>query len=1429
MRTVSRRIVSVACCVILIAIGFNAAVQKLSTSEAEDNDPRGPGGGCPSYSDITQLPNQTGYERWYYYIGDMINAHNGNLYFSEKDLSIRARGFKIEIERTYNTVRRDIDSRFGYGWHFNYNLTITNTTNYVYFQDADGTVHNYTKSGSDYIHPPGFHSKLVKNGNSSWSLKNKDGTVFNFNIDGQLLNITDKNGNKLTFTYSHGKLTEVRDDSNIAITINYDANNRISSITDPLSRKIEYKYNSGELMNVTDIISDTMGDGNKTHYIYTATVMDAHLLSIVTDRVNKTTNITYDSLCRVTETWYGQNPYKHRSFLIDYTNSPNINVTNAESNKATIELNSNANPERITGPQVSSSFCSLSCSLEEGLTDSSLPQTSGCSSCSGNVKPLLPIEPSPFGCGSCCGGSCGPIGTTVNYTWDSDFNLTAKGDANNKTYVYDYNALGNVINRTDPTGNYTTYGWNNIDNSTLYISLLVNTTDELGRTTTYEYDYKGNLNKTTDATGNSSYIYYDYNEGPFAIPPPPGYPARIVDYRGYETIYKYSSHGDLINVTNALNQTTKYDYDIVGRLLNETVIVGGINHTAKYSYDANNRVTNITDALNHSTLFYYNARGDLIKIKDPNGYETTYTINITLKKVATVTDPLNHTTTYTYDKLGNLVKVVDARGYNTSYQHDYLNRLTKITDAKGNDTIFVYNDVGDVTTVSNRRGYNTTYSYDSLHRVTNITDAMGNSTTFTYDAVGNLKNITNARGYTTIYYYDDLGRLIKIKDPLNHNTTLEYDANGNLIKITDAIGNSVTYTYNEINQMTEIADALNHTTKYGYDEKGNLINVTDANNHITTYTYDFANRLIKLTDALNYNTTFDYDAVGNLLNITDANNHTTKFQYNAANELTKITSPLNHNTSLFYDANYNLVGRLDANGNNTTFAYDELNRLISVTYPNGNGVTIDYDAEGNILNVSDNSTNFKEEYTYDTLNRISSVTLNYSSFERTITYTYDQNGNKKTITDPNGGTTTYYYDAADRLTSIVNPSGDNFSFEYDNANRRTKLTYPNGIYTNYTYDVANRIMILLTKNSTGSIIQNFTYAYDNVGNRLNMTESDSNITTYVYDNTNQLISVTYPNNDTVNYTFDGVGNRLKKIVNGVDENYTYDADNRLTFDGTYTYSYDNNGNIISKTDGANTTTYEWDYENRLKKITFPDESTIEYEYSAIHSPHPKRMSKTNSSGTVYYLYDLEDILMELNASGNQVANYTHGPEIDEPLSMTRSSSTYYYLHDALGSIKGLADNNQNVVVSYQYDVFGSIRSQFGNIWNPYRFTAREWDADTELYYYRARYYDPEVGRFLSKDPARFVDGPNLYAYVKNNPVNEVDPSGLGCVAIDWGCLLMWIGILVLLFLVCLPCFLCITILWWYIPACAGVCLACAAAGGGIVGYLGCNPCSMWHN
>ena len=201
---------------------------------------------------------------------------------------------------------------------------------------------------------------------------------------------------------------------------------------------------------------------------------------------------------------------------------------------------------------------------------------------------------------------------------------------------------------------------------------------------------------------------------------------------------------------------------------------------------------------------------------------------------------------------------------------------------------------------------------------------------------------------------------------------------------------------------------------------------------------------------------------------------------------------------------------------------------------------------------------------------------------------------------------------------------------------------------------------------------------------------------------------------------------------------------------------DSNGNTLTKVVGSNTTTYAWDFENRLTSVTLPGSGgTVTFKYD----PFGRRIYKSSSAGTSIYAYERDNLIEETNSSGTVVARYSQGLTIDEPLASLRSSTTSYYHTDGLGSITSLSNTAGALAQTYAYDSFGNQTSTSGSLTNPFQYTAREFEAETSLYYYRARYYDPRTGRFLTEDPLGPKEGPNLYEYVSNNPIMSVDPSG----------------------------------------------------------------------
>ncbi|MDA8021299.1 MAG: hypothetical protein MPN21_28025 [Thermoanaerobaculia bacterium] len=405
---------------------------------------------------------------------------------------------------------------------------------------------------------------------------------------------------------------------------------------------------------------------------------------------------------------------------------------------------------------------------------------------------------------------------------------------------------------------------------------------------------------------------------------------------------------------------------------------------------------------------------------------------------------------------------------------------------------------------------------------------------------------------------------------------------------------------------------------------------------------------------------------------------------------------------------------------------------------------------------------------YDEFDRLLSVV---DPRGEAITYTYDANGNRSTVSDPDGLTTIYAYDALNRVISVTAPGGVT-EYEWFKDSRLQKVTYPNTTSARHTYDAAGRTDTIENRQGVAAVVSSYGYSYDQNGNRTEQIETNggaAETTTYEYDEADRLLSVEYPDR-TVTYTYDDVGNRRSEtIVAGSttlsDRTYAYDERNRLesitdsadpAFDTTFVY--DANGNQASKTRDGTTTSFLYDTRDRIVEIQ-EDATTLEtylYDYQGL------RVRRSGSGGTVRYVYDDQSVLVETTDGGTTVSKYEYGP--DRLLSLDNSTEgRQYYLQDALRSVVTLTRPDGGIQARYKYDAWGNLRDEVGSSANRFGFTGHEHDEETGLIYAKARYYDPEIGLFLTEDPFQGTrDNPpslHRYLYGFQNPSVFVDPTG----------------------------------------------------------------------
>lgn len=1230
--------------------------------------------------------------------------------------------------------------------------------------------------------------------------RNNNVTVFTYDANGLLSTITDTYGRSLTLAYGvtggMTNLASVTDPLGRTTSFTYDGLGRMpTTITDPLGRTTQYTYNS--LYQMTRMVDRdgrtymymfrnerpfAIADGSGQPY-YSLTnggnwaVNSSYLALMLRRTYVPNPTIETDGRGNVWSYQYDTNGYLLQTTAPDsttttYTYDPTTlqmaSKTDADGHTTTYQYDPQGNRTNITDAlgDVTTYTYEPVFNQMTGMTDPSGRTTTY--TYDGNGNRLTEVD---------------PLTHTNQWTYDGHGNVTSFTDRDGHTTIYQYDPQGNRTNMTDALGDVTSYQYDAVGNR-------ISMTDADNHTTQFQYDALNRVITTTNAAAGVTIYRYD----------PDSRLTNTTDPDGHTTSYQYDTRGRLLVSTNAIGGTTSYTYDANDNRLSTTDPLGRVT---SYQYDSQNRTVTNTDPLGGVTSYTYDPVGNRLSTTDANTNTTTYTYDAINRRV-TLTDPLGGVTQYDYAVPGGppcctasvgsalVTRLVDADGHVTFYKYDELNRQVNIIRNQGstNDVItpsdavttYTYDPVGNRLTETDPVGNTTSYGYDAVNRLIAATNAAGDVTTTTYDGVGNRISITSPNGNITTNSYDTLDRVIKTTDGVGTVSTNSYDAVGNLTHTVDGNSNITTYTYDGLDRRIAETDPLGHTTTTTYDAVGNRTNITDRLGHTTSYMYDGLNRRTSQTDALGNVTTYTYDPVGNQTGVTDPNGHTTSYMYDSLNRriTTTLPDPVPNTITYQYDPVGNLTNRTDQRGQVTAYSYSDLYYLTNRLYqPSGTNDSMTYDLAGRLL--SDTRGGYVETYTYDGANRVTSATEN----GRTLTYVYDIQGRTQTNTYPSGRVINLTYDARNRLLSVSDTAANPplTTYTYDAADRVLTRTNRNTTSSTYTYDADDRLSSIEHSNTLGRIA-GYGYAYDFEGNRLyeQKRHATNDSETYQYDADNRLTAYdtgvlsgnTIPSpatNET--WTLDGVGNWLAYISNAVSQARSYGPANELTNINSTALTYDADGNLARDTNYI----YSYDEENRLTQVQRISDSAIvgRYIYDALGRRVIQIMDPAGTVSTNIYFYDHSRIIEQQDGAGSVQATYTYGVYVDDTLTMDRGGQTYYYHRNALWSPGALTDATGAVVERYAYDAYGQVvilnagfsplatnswGTQHSAVGNEFLFTGRQLDEETGLYHYRARFYDPEKGRFLQRDPRGDLCDVNLYLYVQDNPICYTDPTGL---------------------------------------------------------------------
>lgn len=958
--------------------------------------------------------------------------------------------------------------------------------------------------------------------------------------------------------------------------------------------------------------------------------------------------------------------------------------------------------------------------------------------------------------------------------YDSGGRITSRSDASGNTISINRDAGGRPTTITSPSGRSFALGY---DGS----SRLRTVSGPEGVLASYGYDRSGRL-ETVSYPDNSGYRY-DYDAK--------GRLLQVADFEGIvlET-YEYTDgratsmntasggkrafayHGSSTTVTDEEGETTTYELTEVAGLPRVTRATGpcescggGGGESRSWDYDEAGRVARYTNGAGEIRSYSYNEQGDL----------------------ETYTDPLLRSTSVSHTYDGDRIATRTVAGFNgtqTTAAFGVAGPTTstvKVTETSSRSVGFGYRPNGDLETLTDGRGKTTTLGYHATTR--------------------DLVSVTNGAGQPVASYsYDGMGRVRVASNGVGKNTSVDYNGAGRVTRLTAHDGTHTDFSYDRGGRLKTVVDPLGRKMTYVYDRKGRLSDVIDPAGGRTVYTYDAKSRLIALTDANGQKTRFEYDVYNRLK----------KTIYPGTDQLAE---------TLTYDTAGRLKTRTDRKNVVTTYSYDVLGRPTRADYSDGTtpSVVITYNDLQRRMTIANGTDTLIRSYDFAGGLRSEESDLHGS----TVSYEYDAAGNRSSLSLDGAVWLSYAYDDAERLTSILRGS-DAFSFTYDVASRRQSMTYPNGVVTTYDYDELSRLT-QITAALGGMPISNAGYLYDAASNRTRKTLLDTT-EEYGYDALSRLVSVNRPDRQW-RYQYDHVGNRTGEQVDSAATTYTNNEKNQLLtavgggtlrFSGSIdepgavsvggvpaqmqpgnefvkeldlpggtsnvavqaadasgnvrtnnyqvtvpatnaVYTYDFNGNLATKVEDGHTWTYEWNARNELMRVVKDGAEVALFSYD----PLGRRAQKVIGGATHDYVYDGLDILRESVAGADAaVFRYVHGPGIDEPLSREEVSGAREYYHaDGLGSVTSVTGPAGVVVHRYRYDAWGKIEA--GAERADFAFTGREWDQEVGLYYYRARYYDPSVGRFISEDPISFASGEtNFFLYVGANPVAYRDPLGL---------------------------------------------------------------------
>ncbi|WLH81954.1 DUF6531 domain-containing protein [Pseudomonas sp. FP2335] len=816
--------------------------------------------------------------------------------------------------------------------------------------------------------------------------------------------------------------------------------------------------------------------------------------------------------------------------------------------------------------------------------------------------------------------------------------------------------------------------------------------------------------------------------------------------------YTYDDIGRLVSATNAVGESEVYRYDD-NHVIVERGLAGGasffwawersgkaarcVRHWAsfsqmdtRYAWDDDGRVT-LFNADGSQEVYVHDGRARLVQRVDPEG-ATHYKSYDDKGRLTVEQDPLGAVTAYQYDDAGRLVAVFPGDDQPTSYEHD--NGFVRVV--RRGDAVWKYerNDQGDVTRRTDPDGHVTDYCYNQHGQLTGVWYPDNSCHRLVWNERGQRVEEQLPNDGIKRYRYDDVGRLVSREDEHGALTGYQWDSVGRMIRVVLPDGATREYSYNAYGKVTAECDELGHVTRYEYADGLHLISRRiNADGSQVKYRYDNTRLL--------------------LTSIENEAGETYGLQYYPNGLIQQEIGFDGQRTTYAYDLNGNLQEKTEHGDAGsqliTRYERDFAGRLVRKTLPDGSVVDYAYDPQGNLLSVDDG--HWALAYEYDAQNRLTAEHQGWG----TLRYAYDACGHLHQLRLPDNNRVVFNRAKGGHLATVELNGETLTSHLFKSGQERQRQQ--GQLLSHYHYDDQQRLHAHTVTQQQNHLYRR-QYDYDKSGNLNRVLDTRKGEHHYSYDPLNRLTRADHSQDHQERFVHDPAGNLLMQNRTGPD----VVAGNRLMIQGDRHYDYDAFGNLIRERRGKGqqlVTEYRYDCQHRLISVTAPNGQSASYRYD----PFGRRISKTVEGVTTEFFWQGDKLIAEHHAERHR--SYLYEPDSFRPLALLEGfgpndTKPYHYQLDHLGTPQELTNPDGEIVWSAHYRAYGEIaRLDVGTIDNPLRFQGQYFDRESGLHYNRHRYYNPDIGRYLTPDPVKLAGGINGYRYVPN-PTGLVDPLGL---------------------------------------------------------------------